>query len=80
MISENSSTGYLMWDETKKAMVEKAGEWRRKPVEFGVPVTTLVGYYDPQKRKRVISILRCTVATGMFMHRKNHRWAMRGRS
>lgn len=51
MISENSSTGYLMWDETKKAMVEKAGEWRRKPVEFGVPVTTLVGYYDPQKKK-----------------------------
>ena len=49
VISETSSSGYLIWDEGKKAMVERNDPTRTKPVKFGVPVTTLVGFYDPAK-------------------------------
>ncbi|MGF1910458.1 M66 family metalloprotease [Vibrio kasasachensis] len=47
-ISESSSTGYMIWDEAQKKMVEMQDEKRLKPIEFGVPVTTLVGFYDPK--------------------------------
>ncbi|MEN4906306.1 M66 family metalloprotease [Rahnella bonaserana] len=49
IISEASSSGYLIWNEGKKEMVERNDSSRSKPVKFGVPVTTLVGYYDPAK-------------------------------
>ena len=47
-ISESSSTGYMIWDEDQKKMVEMQDKKRLKPVAFGVPVTTLVGFYDPK--------------------------------
>lgn len=48
VITPHSSSGFLIWDSNKKEMVEATGEYRRKPSEFGVPVTTLVGFYDPK--------------------------------
>lgn len=49
VISEAASSGYLIWDEDKHEMVERNDPTRLKPVKFGVPVTTLVGFYDPAK-------------------------------
>lgn len=48
VINPLSSTGYSIWDSNKQEMVEASGNQRRKPVEYGVPVTTLIGYYDPK--------------------------------
>lgn len=44
----SSSTGYRVWDPAQKKMVEKNIADMRKPVKAGVPVVTLVGFYDPQ--------------------------------
>lgn len=48
VITEHSPSGYLTWDRQLKKMVEPKGTLYRKPDKFGVPVVTLVGYYDPQ--------------------------------
>jgi len=49
VISAAAASGYLIWDEDKHEMVERNDPARSKPVKFGVPVTTLVGFYDPAK-------------------------------
>ena len=49
VISERSPTGYLKWDELTSRMNVDTSENKRKPEKFGVPVTTLVGFYDPLK-------------------------------
>ncbi|MCC3704522.1 M66 family metalloprotease [Rouxiella badensis] len=48
VITPTSASGYLKWDEKQKKMVEANDLPRRKPSVFGVPVTTLVGFYDPR--------------------------------
>ncbi len=44
-VDANSPTGYLRWDASKQALVTATE--RTRPALFGVPVVTLVGYYDP---------------------------------
>jgi hypothetical protein len=44
----SSSTGYRKWDPAQKKMVEKKISGMRKAAKAGVPVVTLVGFYDPQ--------------------------------
>jgi len=48
VITPTSASGYLKWDENQQKMVEANDSPRRKPSAFGVPVTTLVGFYDPR--------------------------------
>lgn len=48
VITPHSPSGYLIWNEQNKKMVEPKGDLYRKPAAFGVPVVTLVGYYDPR--------------------------------
>lgn len=50
VITPESPTGYLIWDSAQQKMVEASGEYRRKPQQFGVPVTTIMGFYDPQAK------------------------------
>ncbi|GLK90497.1 hypothetical protein GCM10017655_35610 [Pseudomonas turukhanskensis] len=45
-IDAASPTGYSRWDAARGALVPVAD--RKKPAQFGVPVVTLVGLYDPQ--------------------------------
>lgn len=47
VITPLSASGYLIWNEQQKTMVKAEGDLYRKPDAFGVPVVTLVGYYDP---------------------------------
>lgn len=47
VIDSSSSTGYLKWNATNKRMEVHNAGWR-KPTHFGVPVVTLVGFFDPQ--------------------------------
>ena len=49
---QNSSTGFSKWNPEKHTM--QSWEYRlnnqiKKPYKQGVPVTTLVGYYDPEQ-------------------------------
>ncbi|HEY3982446.1 M66 family metalloprotease [Cedecea sp.] len=48
VIAAHSPSGYLIWDRQQKKMVAPTGPLYRKPDAFGIPVVTLVGYYDPQ--------------------------------
>lgn len=50
VMTPSSETGYLIWDEDSKKMVAKSGELVRKIDKFGVPVVTLMGFYDPEKK------------------------------
>ena len=52
---KNSETGMMKWDPECKCMKpwsvtpeEGETDYPRKPVQQGVPVTTLVGFYDPE--------------------------------
>lgn len=46
VLRKESATGYAIWDNTRKLMVDYAST-HAKPTQFGVPVVTLIGYYDP---------------------------------
>ncbi|EIC84230.1 M66 family metalloprotease [Serratia sp. M24T3] len=48
VIAPHSPSGYLIWNEQQRKMIEPKGVVYRKPDAFGVPVVTLVGYYDPR--------------------------------
>ena len=48
IVAAHSPSGYLIWDQKQKKMVAPTGPLYRKPNAFGIPVVTLVGYYDPQ--------------------------------
>ena len=56
---KNSETGLVKWDAECKCMkpwsvtkVDDVSELPRKPIEQGIPVTTLVGFYDPNVEMR----------------------------
>jgi hypothetical protein len=49
VFSEESRTGFKKMDQTTKQMVEWDHPLGAKPTAHGVPVTTIVGYYDPQR-------------------------------
>jgi len=51
--SSDSPTGYVTWDDERGAYTPHHSELR-VPQEIGVPVTTLVGGYDPTTQKAVI--------------------------
>ncbi|NOH31744.1 M66 family metalloprotease, partial [Vibrio mediterranei] len=46
-LDESSSSGYVIWDDKKQAMVPLNDDARQRPLSIGVPVTSLVGFYDP---------------------------------
>jgi hypothetical protein len=46
VLRKESATGYAIWDNTRKLMVDYTST-HAKPTQFGVPVVTLIGYYDP---------------------------------
>lgn len=46
VIDSNSPTGFSQWNATSRTMVPTPG--RQRPTRFGVPVVTLVGFYDPR--------------------------------
>lgn len=50
VIDQSSSTGYKKWHDASNSMRELREAGRLKPEAFGVPVATLVGYYDPQRK------------------------------
>lgn len=45
--SQSVPSGYIVWSENTKQMVERRDPNRRKSSMYGVNVTTLVGFYDP---------------------------------
>ena len=56
---KNSETGLVKWDAECKCMkpwsvtpLDDFSDLPRKPIEQGVPVATLVGFYDPQSTLR----------------------------
>lgn len=54
-----SSTGFRIYDPTTKEMVEFANEdnGHKIPQLYRVPVTTIVGYYDPDPTRRLTSYI-----------------------
>lgn len=46
VVDPASPSGYSRWDASARAMVPDKS--KQRPTAFGVPVVTLVGYYDPQ--------------------------------
>jgi len=54
-----SSTGFRKWDPTTKEMVEwvNRNNGQRIPQLYRVPVTTIVGYYDPDANRRLQSYI-----------------------
>lgn len=46
VIDPNSPSGYMKWNDSSKKMIPHYAAWP-KPVQFGVPVFTIVGYIDP---------------------------------
>ena len=48
VFSEASRTGFKKMDQTTKQMVEWVHPMGKTPIAFGVAVTTIIGYYDPQ--------------------------------
>lgn len=55
-----SSSGYRKWNESELSMTVFQDANRKRPSAVGVPVVTLVGYYDPQGR------LPSTIYPAMF--------------
>jgi hypothetical protein len=51
-------TGHARWDAATQSIV--ADRTKQKPTHFGVPVVTLVGYYDPQ------GVLPSTIYPAMY--------------
>ena len=49
VVTSSSATGFLKWNESTSRMETYQSEGINKPQEYGVPVTTLVGLYDPMK-------------------------------
>ena len=47
-LAKDVESGYVVWDDDSKQMVELHDPLRKKPADFGVPVTTLIGFYDPE--------------------------------
>ena len=46
VLRKNNATGYAIWNDNRKLMVDYKSI-QANPAQFGVPVVTLVGYYDP---------------------------------
>lgn len=46
VIDPSSPSGYSKWNQISKKMEPHSANWP-KPIKFGIPVFTAVGYYDP---------------------------------
>ena len=50
VFSSQSSTGYRIWNESDGTMLDSVRDNMRVPLNHGVDVVTLVGYYDPHNK------------------------------